>query len=120
MENAARTAPRVLTPTGTVRGVKRIALGVAVVLFLLFGVAQLVLPRVAERYVRSEVRKNGGVVKSVDVTAFPALKLVLRHADRVTLKMKSATLGVGDLADELERTKHVDRLDATVATMDLG
>jgi hypothetical protein len=100
--------------------VKRIALGVGVLLILLFVVAQLVLPRVAERYVRSEVRKNGGVVESVDVAAFPALKLVLRHADRVTLKLKSATLGVGDLADELERTKDVERLDATVARMDLG
>jgi hypothetical protein len=99
--------------------VKRIALGAGVLVFLLV-VSQFALPAIAERYVRSEVSKNGGVVESVDVDAFPALKLVLRHADRITLKMRSATLGVGDLAGELERTKHVARLDATVTEMALG
>ena len=82
--------------------------------------AQFVLPPLAERYVRSEVRKNGGVVDSVDVSAFPAVKLLWRHADRIALKLRSAKLGVGDLADELERTKGVGRLDASIATMALG
>jgi hypothetical protein len=103
----------------TVLWVRRLAFVVAA-LVLVFVVAQLVLPRIAERYVRSEVRKNGGVVDSVDVSAFPAIKLVWRHADRITLRLRSAKLGVGDLADELERTHGVARLDATIAQMDLG
>jgi hypothetical protein len=83
-------------------------------------VAQFALPPLAERYVRREVRSNGGVVDSVDVSAFPAVQLLWRHADRITLKLKSAKLGVGDLAGQLERTKGVGRLDASIATMALG
>ena len=98
---------------------RRIAYVLWAVIALLV-VAQLVLPPLAERYVRREVRSNGGVVDSVDVSAFPAVQLLWRHADRITLKLRSAKLGVGDLAGELERTKGVGRLDATIATMALG
>jgi hypothetical protein len=99
--------------------VRRLAF-VAAALVVVFVVAQLVLPALAERYVRSEVRKNGGVVDSVDVKAFPAIKLLWRHADRITLDLRSAKLGVGDLAEELDRTHGVTRLDASISRMDLG
>lgn len=98
---------------------RRIAYVLAAIVGLLV-VAQLALPPIAERYVRKEVRSNGGVVDTVDVAAFPAVKLLWRHADRITLKLRSARLGVGDLADELDRTRGVGKLDASIATMALG
>jgi hypothetical protein len=114
MESARRIATE-----GTLGSVRRIAF-VAGALVLLLVVAQFVLPLIAERYVRSEVRKNGGVVESVHVSAFPALKLIFRHADSIRLRLRSAKLGVGDLANELDRTHGVTNLDATVGQMDLG
>jgi LmeA-like phospholipid-binding len=99
--------------------VRRLAIAAAVLLGLLV-VVQLVLPRLAEHYVRSEVRRNGGDVASVHVSAFPAIKLLWRHADTVRLHLRSARLGVGDLAEELQRAAGVVRLDATIAQMDLG
>jgi DUF2993 family protein len=95
-----------------------VIVGGAIVLLVV--VAQFVLPLLAERYVRKEVQSKGGVVESVDVSAFPAVKLLWRHADSVRLRLSSAKLGVGDLATELDRTKGVGRLDATVARMDVG
>jgi hypothetical protein len=99
--------------------VKRLGIGVAVVLGLVV-VTQLALPPIAERYVRSEITKNGGTVESVHVSAFPAIKLAWRHADRVTVRLSKAKLGVGDLAQELDRTSGIRRLDASVGEMDLG
>jgi hypothetical protein len=104
---------------GTLDRVRRLAFA-AGALVLLLVVAQFALPPIAERYVRDEVRKRGGVVESVHVSAFPAIKLLFRHADSVDLKLRSAKLGVGDLASELERAHGVAKLDATIAQMDLG
>lgn len=105
---------------GTVIGVKRIAIGVVALVLGLLVVAQLALPPLAERYVRDEVRDRGGEVASVQVSAFPAVKLVFRHADEVRLRLRSAQLGAGDLAEQLHDARNVDRLDATVVEMQLG
>ena len=99
---------------------KRIAIGVVAVVLGLLVIAQLVLPPLAENYVRDQVRDRGGEVASVHVSAFPAVKLVFRHADEVRLKLRSATLGAGDLAEELDRARNVDRLDVAVVRMLLG
>jgi hypothetical protein len=99
--------------------VRRVAFAAGLVLLLLV-VAQFALPPIAERYVRDRVREDGAVVESVQVSAFPAVKLVFHHADRLRLRLRSARLGVGDLAGELDQTHGVTRMDVTVAEMDLG
>lgn len=100
---------------------RRIAFAVAGVLAVALVAAQLVLPRLAERSIRSELRRGGGDVASVHVSAFPALELLWHHADAVRVRLRSARYnGAGDFATELERARHVGRLDATVATLALG
>ncbi len=95
---------------------KRIALGVAAVLLV---ASQLLLPRLAESRLRSELAPLGEVV-SVHVSAWPALKLLVERADSVDVRLRSATLGAGDLADQLAGTSRTGSLDARVDTATLG
>lgn len=99
---------------------KWLALGLAVIVVLLV-VAQLTLPRLAERHVREELRREGGTVASVEVKAFPAVKLLFRHADEVRAHLTSAQLaGAGDVAAELRRANGVGHLEVRVDRMALG
>ena len=79
--------------------------------------AQLVLPGLAERRLRSDLEPNGSRVR-VDVEAFPAIKLLWQRADRVVVEVADFTSGDagrgGSLADLLARTKATDELDVHV------
>jgi hypothetical protein len=92
---------------------RRIALSVAGGVVALLVVLQLALPPLAERRVRGEL-DDYGKVRSVEVHAFPAIQLLWRHADRVTIHMSRSVAGQDDLAKQLAKTKGVDRIDATV------
>jgi hypothetical protein len=96
----------------------RITAGVAVLLVALLA-SQYFLPRLAERQVRDELHGTGRV-ESVDVRAFPALKLLFGHADRVDVGVGAAAAGTGRLAELLAKTKRTNELRATVRTLDLG
>jgi hypothetical protein len=95
--------------------VKRLALGVAALLVA----SQLLLPRLAESRLRSELAKTGSVT-SVEVHAFPALKLLVKRADSVRVRMRTARIGAGDLGDRLAGTRRTHSLDARVTTASLG
>ena len=80
--------------------------------------AQLMLPGLAERRLRSDLEPNGSRVR-VDVEAFPAIKLLWQRADRVAVEVSDFTSGgdtgqSGSLADLLARTKATDELDVHV------
>jgi hypothetical protein len=98
--------------------VKRIGIGVAAVLGLL-AAAQVALPRLAESRLRSELGSTGSV-ESVHVSAFPAVKLLWRHADSVELRMGEARAETGRVAELLDEARGVGRLDATIASLRLG
>jgi hypothetical protein len=95
--------------------VKRLALGVAVLLVA----SQLALPRLAESRLRHELAPVGDVA-TVHVSAWPALKLLIQRADSVDVRMRSATVGGGDLADRLAGTDRTHSLDARVDELRLG
>ena len=96
----------------------RVAAGIAV-LVAAFGATEYFLPRQAERRVRDELRDTAKV-EDVEVSAFPALKLLFGHADRVDVRVDEATAGTGKLAELLASTKRTDELRATVRTLHLG
>jgi hypothetical protein len=98
--------------------VKRVGIGVAAVLGLL-AAAQVALPRLAESRLRSELAPTGRV-QSVHVSAFPAVKLLWRHADSVEIRIGEAAADRGRVAELLDGAHGVGRLDATIASLRLG
>ena len=83
-------------------------------------VAQLLLPRIAERKLRSDLQRHGGNVK-VDVAAFPAIKLLWHKADRVTVDVGDYRPGPprsgSSLADDLAKTKDAGKLDVHIGVL---
>jgi hypothetical protein len=96
-----------------------VKLGLAVFVAAVLFASQIILPRVAESRLRSELERTGHV-ESVQVHAFPALKLLFQRADSVSVRLSSATLGAGDLADELAGTARTHSLDARATTATFG
>jgi hypothetical protein len=96
---------------------RRALLIVAVAVVALLVAAQLVLPGVAERRVRSDLEQDGSQVH-VDIAAFPAVKLLWGRADSV--KIDVADYASGDdgsdtsLGDLLARTRATGKLDVHV------
>jgi FHA domain-containing protein/DUF2993 family protein len=93
--------------------------GVLLLLALVFGVGQLVLPGVAERHLRSQLGRYGPV-RVVKIASAPAVKLLWHRADSVTVVMdsyRSEPGGHGSLGDFLSRTRSTGNLDVRVGTL---
>lgn len=97
---------------------RRLAIALGVLAAVLVA-TQLALPPLAERYLRGQLERVGDV-DSIEVGAFPALKLLWRRADRVEIAMAEATAGPRRLADLLATTRGTGRLRAGVATLRIG
>jgi hypothetical protein len=103
-------------------GRRQAGLAIAAVVLILIGLAQILLPGVAEDSLRSDLAKYGPV-RRVDIHAVPAVKLLVRRADRVEVRMdsyRSEPGGHGSLADFLSRTRNTKELDARVGTLETG
>jgi hypothetical protein len=88
-------------------------------LVLLFGVAQAVLPGVAEDRLRSKLERYGPV-RRLHIEATPAIELLWHHADRVEVAMdsyRSEPGGHGSLADFLSNTRDTAKLDVSVGVL---
>ena len=96
-----------------------IAIATAGVVILVLVVAQLVLPGIAADRLRDRLGKSGNVI-SVEVHAFPAIKLLWNHADRVVVRMGSYRSSTGPLGSLLSETSNVGSLDASAAEFDSG
>jgi hypothetical protein len=94
----------------------RRAVLVAAGLLVLLALSQLLLPVLAENRLRGRLEPDGKV-EAVDVSAFPALKLLWGRADRVTIRMANAGAGPGRFADLLASTDETDELDARIASL---
>ena len=80
---------------------------------------QLVLPRLAERRITSDL-SHSGQVRHVSVEATPAIKLLFGHADRVEVEMSEVRAGTtGRLVDLLRRSSGATYLVARAATVKL-
>jgi hypothetical protein len=100
--------------------VRRLA-GLAVVLLVIvvLGVAQLLLPGIAARRIRSQLGPYGQV-QSVSVSAFPAVELLWHHADSVTIRLSSFDSDTSGLAGRLDQLSDVGTLHADVARVTVG
>lgn len=91
----------------------RVAVAAAGAILALLVASQFILPAVAEHRLRSSLEHSGSV-DSVEIRALPALKLLWHRADRVEVRMGSATTGTGNLADRLAQIRETGELDARV------
>jgi hypothetical protein len=96
-----------------------IAIATAGVVILVLVVAQLVLPSIATDRLRDRLSKSGNVI-SVEVHAFPAIKLLWNHADRVVVRMGRYQSGAGALGDLLSQTSDVGSVDASAQEFSSG
>jgi hypothetical protein len=96
-----------------------VALAAALAALLVLGVAQLVLPRIAEHVLRDQLARSGTVL-GVNVRAFPAIELLWHQADSVVVRLGRYSSGATQLGDNLARTARVGKLDASVRDLDSG
>jgi hypothetical protein len=77
--------------------------------------SELLLPVLAERRLRHSLERYGAGVH-VDVSAHPAVKLLLGRASRVSVRIRElrAGSGSGKVGDLISRSRHADRVDAEV------
>ncbi len=94
-----------------------IALGLLALVVVLLGVAQLVLPGIAEQHLRRQLARSGQVL-SVQVSAFPAITLLWHHADKVVIRM--GRYRPANLAGALAQARQVGTLDASATELDTG
>jgi hypothetical protein len=117
-EPPAHARPRGFLPV--LRGRRTIALAVlALTVALVLGLAQLLLPGVAEQRLRSDLARFGSV-RLVHIESVPAIKLLWHRADRVVVAIdsyRSGSSGHSSLADFLSRTRDTGRLDVSVGTL---
>jgi len=88
----------------------RIALLAVAVLLGLLILCQFVLPPLAERSIRGKV-DDVATVEDVEVKAFPAVKLLWKHADKAEVRLgevRASTAKFADLVDEASGVKEVD------------
>jgi hypothetical protein len=94
------------------------------ILVALVVVAQFVLPGIAAKRLRSDLAKQGSEVH-VEISAFPAIKLLLGKADKVSVSVgsyktddgSSDESGDADLPDLLAQTKATKKLDVDVRVL---
>jgi hypothetical protein len=85
----------------------------------LLAACQLVLPGIAAGRLRSMLSRSGSV-RSVSVSAWPAVELLWHHADSVTVSMRSWSAGAGRLDSQLAQLGDVGTLRATAAVVRVG
>ena len=96
-----------------------LALGIVLLVIVVLGVAQLVLPGIAAQRIRSQLGRYGHV-QSVSVSAFPAIELLWHHADSVSVRLSSFQSGGSGLARRLDQLADVGTLHAQVTRVSVG
>lgn len=96
-----------------------IALGAAGGLVVVFGLAQLVLPGLAAQRIRSELAPYG-VVRSVSVSAFPAIELLWGRAQSANVSTGALDIDPAEIGALLWRARGVQRLDLHARSMRVG
>src|SRR5437764_9050725 len=94
-------------------------LAVALIVVLVLGIGQLVLPGIAAQRLRDRLSASGQV-QSVQVHAFPAIELLWHHADRIVIRMQRYHSSSGQIGDLLQQANGVGTIDASVGVLDSG
>ena len=99
--------------------VRLILSGTAGAIVLLLVLTQLLLPGVAARRIRSRVGRYG-TVKSVSVSAWPALKVLWGDADAVTVRAGSLHLTPAQTAKALDEAGSAARVTLSAEHVQVG
>ncbi len=91
-------------------------MGVVLVALVL---AQLLLPRIAADRISSRIKRYG-TVRSVEVSAWPAVKLLWDRADSVRVRAEELHLSPAQGAALALEARHTGRLDFSAASVQLG
>jgi hypothetical protein len=97
----------------------RIAIGVTVAVVALVVLAQLLAPGIAARVVRDKLERYGSV-KSVQVKAWPAVKLAWKHADEVRVSAGALKFEPGQAVALLQEGQDTDRMWASVESVEVS
>lgn len=97
----------------------RIALGAVGGVVVVLGLAQLLLPKLAAQRVRSELARYG-VVRSVSVSAFPAVELLWGHAQSANVSAGDIDMSPAEANRLMGRARGVQRLDIHATSMRMG
>jgi hypothetical protein len=92
---------------------------VTVLVLVLLGIAQVVLPGIAANRIRRQLDGSGRVL-SVSVSAFPAIELLWHQADSVDVKMASYHSGTSHLSSLLDESSDVGTLTASAGVLTDG
>jgi hypothetical protein len=98
---------------------RRILGGTAAAVVLLLVLAQLLLPGLAARRIRTRVGRYG-TVKSVSVSAWPAVKVLWGDADAVTVRAADLHLTTIQTASALHETGGAGRVTLTAEHVQVG
>jgi hypothetical protein len=96
----------------------RIAAGAVAAVAVVLVLAQLLGPRFAAKVVRGKVEKYG-TVKSVSVTAWPAVKLVWGEADEVVVRAGRLRLSETQALGLLREAKGTERVRTSAESMEV-
>jgi hypothetical protein len=99
--------------------IARIALGVVAAVVLVLVLAQLLLPGIAASRIRKRVEKYG-TVRSVSVTAWPAVELLWGRAGSVDVKAGDVQLSTAQMTKLLREARGADNLHATAESLKAG
>jgi hypothetical protein len=91
----------------------RIALGIAALAALVAVLSQALLPSLAAKHLGDRVARYG-TVKSVSVSAWPALELLWGRADSVDIHAGTLTASVPEVASMLWEAHEVNRMSVAV------
>jgi hypothetical protein len=99
---------------------RRVAiLAVAGAIIVLLVVSQLTLPGIAADRIRDQLSHSGQGAK-VEVSAFPAIKLLWRQADSVVIHLARYRSSTSDLGQKLSQTADVGSVDVTADELNTG
>jgi hypothetical protein len=99
--------------------VARIALGVVAAVVLVFVLAQVFLPGIAASRIRSRVERYG-TVRSVSVTAWPAVELLWGKAGSVDVRAGSVRMSTAQMAKLLRQARGAQNLHVTAESLKAG
>lgn len=97
----------------------RLLLALCLLLLLLLVLAQLVLPGLAADHIASRLRRYGSV-RSVSVSAWPAVELLWGQADSVTVRAGDLRLSERETASQLWEGRGASSLHMTAASVREG
>ena len=95
------------------------AIAVGLLVIIVLGVGQLVLPGIAASHLRSQLSRDGQVL-SVSVSAFPAVKLLWHQADKVVIRMGRYDPPSGSLPATLAQTADASTVSASAQEFHYG